>query len=662
MNIALIAEQLAYIELTIDTDDEFDVYGGTTRAGFEFERVGTAQWHITVRESEVAGAPLRTFDIYARQRSTGREWVVLSGRIMVKPRTADIEGDKLSPVEYHVTVPVVDSVVDTQGMAIVTGIPGPQGPKGEKGDPGDGNVTAEAIQAVAPIAWSNYTTGKPTVSGTFSYAIGNGASVFGNGSICVGSYSSASGTQNIVLGYDAHAEKNSSVSIGGRLTDSSGNTLSNTSQAPQTVVIGNGAQILNGTDANGNTVQSSNSVAIGTGAINKGADSVALGAQAKAAISAAISIGAKASAFQLEAIAIGKSASANWKAVAIGANTSTSSASIAIGNTSATQQYGVAIGYGAKITRTGDIDSTNSTVIGYGASASAPNAVVMGAGASCSGGYSAVIGQSATAHAANCIAILGRAAKAGSQAIGVGSSAEGITSTAIGHGAIASKEHSIAIGYNAKSSNIGAVVFASYDSANRNYKTQLYFSGAGSTLANTYENGEAMMGYVVTDKDGNKVVAGTQKLSVLFPNNSTFQPATVDENGEWVMPKVFHPADLDIPIEEPTEDVEINIPEPEVEEYQPLPVYPIVEPEMPAIDWVAMLRAEFAHWLEGIWHEIRWEPEENRLEIYTDHAEEALLEAIEATANSYKPDHVTLVQYNSKPSEPEELRTPTQAD
>ena len=152
MNITLIQEQMAYIELTLETEDEFEVYGGTTRAPFEFIPTGVASWRVIVRESEVAGAAIRSFDIYARQRSTGREWVVLSGRIMVKPRTADIEGDKLSPVEYHVTVPVVDSVVDTQGMAIVTGIPGPQGPKGDKGDPGEGGMTSEERATLAGAA------------------------------------------------------------------------------------------------------------------------------------------------------------------------------------------------------------------------------------------------------------------------------------------------------------------------------------------------------------------------------------------------------------------------------------------------------------------------------------------------------------------------------
>ena len=65
--------------------------------------------------------------------------------------------------------------------------------------------------------------------------------------------------------------------------------------------------------------------------------------------------------------------------------------------------------------------------------------------------------------------------------------------------------------------------------------TQLYFAGANTPLANTYEGGEAMLGYVtrdsagniMTDAEGNAMV-GTQKLSALFPNNrgeNAFNPA-----------------------------------------------------------------------------------------------------------------------------------------
>lgn len=56
--------------------------------------------------------------------------------------------------------------------------------------------------------------------------------------------------------------------------------------------------------------------------------------------------------------------------------------------------------------------------------------------------------------------------------------------------------------------------------------TQLYFAGANTPLANTYEGGEAMMGYVVKNATTQEIIsAGTQKLSVLFPNNlNTFNP------------------------------------------------------------------------------------------------------------------------------------------
>lgn len=55
--------------------------------------------------------------------------------------------------------------------------------------------------------------------------------------------------------------------------------------------------------------------------------------------------------------------------------------------------------------------------------------------------------------------------------------------------------------------------------------TQLYFAGANTPLANTYEGGEAMLGYVTKDSAGTIVTAGTQKLSVLFPNNiNAFNP------------------------------------------------------------------------------------------------------------------------------------------
>lgn len=73
--------------------------------------------------------------------------------------------------------------------------------------------------------------------------------------------------------------------------------------------------------------------------------------------------------------------------------------------------------------------------------------------------------------------------------------------------------------------NTGTKIISSSTAEDGTY-TQLYFAGANTPLANTYEGGEAMLGYVVKDADTQEIIAaGTQKLSVLFPNNqNAFNP------------------------------------------------------------------------------------------------------------------------------------------
>lgn len=130
MNIPLISGQIAKLHVKLETEEDFELYGGTTKAGFSItpERPETKnEWLVTIDEPEVAGKPLTRFDVYIRQLSTGREWVVLSGKILVAPRSADVAADKLAPVEYNVIIPVVENAVDLTGAAIVTGIPGPRG-------------------------------------------------------------------------------------------------------------------------------------------------------------------------------------------------------------------------------------------------------------------------------------------------------------------------------------------------------------------------------------------------------------------------------------------------------------------------------------------------------------------------------------------------------
>lgn len=394
-----------------------------------------------------------------------------------------------------------------EGMAPIpeVNVRGPQG--------SDASVTAEAIQAVAPIAWSKGSNA--TSSTLYAVALGakSSASNFGTSlgaeassgidSVAVGMGAKAQEKQSTVLGKQANATTAAtavghltqasavtSVTIGTRFTETtdSGNvTHTCTTEGTGSITIGAGANTLNTvtTDVEGNetTVESSNAVTIGCKAENKGADSVV--------------IGASASGLQSGSVAIGAGSETYYRGVSIGLNSYAGGQSVSLGNNAKARgiHHNIAIGEGA----------TTSYL------------------------YNMSFGNYATTN--------------------------GMFTTAIGYKA-----------YNADNYTL-CLASGGFDIS----KTQLYLCGANTPLANEYENGAAMMGYVVYDTDGKTILeSGTRKLSELFTNNSTFQPATTDENGEWVMPKVFHPSNLDMPVEEPTEP----------EEYQPLPVYPIVEPEI----------------------------------------------------------------------------------
>ena len=384
-----------------------------------------------------------------------------------------------------------------EGMAPIpeVNVRGPQGPQGS-----DASVTAEAVQAVVPMAWGNLNVQVKEDNKSLAVAVGNGAYVVAEGvalgfnaktfnwnGTAVGFGAEIKGERSIVLtGRGGKALKPTTITIGSGLTETTPDgtvTHTCTTEGTGSITIGAGANTLN----NGDT-ESSNSVTIGCKAENKGADSVVIGAQARV----------------------------------------TNAGGVAIGAASISQVNGVGIGTYAKAQGTRNI----------------------------------AIGESAITETNNNIALGARSKSAGNNNI------------AIGYYAAASGTNAISIGVNATVSDYGATVIRS--TAEDGTYTQLYFSGANTPLANQYYNGEAMMGYVVTDSAGTKLACGTRRLSELFPDNSLTQPASLDENGDWVIPKVFHPSDLDMPQEEPSEP----------EEYQPLPVYPIVEPEIPEVEEV----------------------------------------------------------------------------
>lgn len=241
-------------------------------------------------------------------------------------------------------------------------------------------------------------------------------------------------------------------------------------------------------------------------------------------------------------------------AVTIGCKASNSGVDSVVIGASASNIGKITVAIGARAQARGGLEEI---AIGYRAQATGSMSVSLG-------------GESATSTGSVAVAYYAQATGSNAVAIGAISSASSEFGVAVGHRANSASKNAVAVGRNARAADYGVVVHRS--TAEDGTVTQLYFSGANTPLATTYEGGAPMLGYTVTDSEGNVTAAGTRSLLDLLTNNSTFAPATTDENGEWVMPTVFHPSDLDLPHEEVTEPTE--------EEYTPLPVYPIIDPEL----------------------------------------------------------------------------------
>jgi hypothetical protein len=117
--------------------------------------------------------------------------------------------------------------------------------------------------------------------------------------------------------------------------------------------------------------------------------------------------------------------------------------------------------------------------------------------------------------------------------IGATSQTQAANATAIGHSLVVKDSATMALGVlNGTSS-----------------QTVLYLIAAGSPLANSYEGGEACLGYVVKDSSGNISACGTRKLSELLTNNTAFAPAALDLDAP--APTPFLPTGIMEPIEFP---------------------------------------------------------------------------------------------------------------
>lgn len=130
-------------------------------------------------------------------------------------------------------------------------------------------------------------------------------------------------------------------------------------------------------------------------------------------------------------------------------------------------------------------------------------------------------------------------------------------STALGYQAQAYVGGTMALGANITVKDTGVAAIAINNKAEAansdNLQTIFYIISEGSALANTYEDGEACLGYIVRDKNGNVQKAGTRKLSELLTNNTNFTPTSLDPDAPEPTP--FLPTGITEPIvfEEPEE-------------------------------------------------------------------------------------------------------------
>lgn len=184
-------------------------------------------------------------------------------------------------------------------------------------------------------------------------------------------------------------------------------------------------------------------------------------------------------------------------------------------------------------------NSTNAVTSGGLYSVLFARDLSLGAGASTSGAYGTALGGFAKAHASGL-------------ALGVYANATHNGSLAVGANSIASKWYAIAMGQGTTVKDNSAICFGTTSvntSSSAVGRTNFYIIPAGSPLAETYENGEACLGYVVKDAANNIVACGTRKLSELLTNNTAFAPAALDLDAP--APTPFLPTGIMDPIEFP---------------------------------------------------------------------------------------------------------------
>ena len=247
-------------------------------------------------------------------------------------------------------------------------------------------------------------------------------------------------------------------------------------------------------------------------------EALAVGSQASAPANVATAVGTRTVASGTNAVAIGADTTASAvDSVVVGANSNgVGGASVCIGAQSSASIYAgssVAVGYKAKTSTKGDVMvgyvrnekkwGTPNTYMGYG---------VKTAAAATKGGGNVIIGSTKEdVDTENSISV-GADNNAGQSTshnvvIGSNTSTTANNSTLIGSHLLNNDNNVIVLG-----TTVGDSTSAK--------QTLLYIVGANSELANKYENGNAFMGFVVRDGNGDISKCGTKALHEIFTNNT----------------------------------------------------------------------------------------------------------------------------------------------
>ena len=247
-------------------------------------------------------------------------------------------------------------------------------------------------------------------------------------------------------------------------------------------------------------------------------EALAVGSHANATAKTATSVGTRTAASGTNAVAIGADTTASAvDSVVVGANSNgVGGATVCIGaQTSASIYAGssVAVGYKATASTKGDVMvgyvrnekkwSQPNTYMGYGVKTAA-NAT--------KGGGNVIIGtttEDVDTENSISVGVDNNAGQSTSHNIVIGSetSSIGNNSTLIGSHLINEDDNVIVLG-----TTVGDSTSAK--------QTLLYIVGANSPLATKYENGNAFMGFVVRDGNGDVIKCGTKALHEIFTNNT----------------------------------------------------------------------------------------------------------------------------------------------